>query len=53
MEARLEDVGSGLAPVSEGWFIVNVRDAAWLTNAAFEARCVFDPMRGYYAAAAI
>jgi hypothetical protein len=25
-EARLEDAGSGLAPVTEGWFVVNVRD---------------------------
>jgi uncharacterized cupin superfamily protein len=41
-EARLEDVGSGLAPVSDGWFVVNVRDAAWLTNEAFGARCVFE-----------
>jgi uncharacterized cupin superfamily protein len=41
MEARLEDVGSGLAPVSDGWFVVNMQDAAWLTNAAFGARCVF------------
>jgi uncharacterized cupin superfamily protein len=30
-EARLEDAGSGLAPTSDGWFVVNVRDAAWLT----------------------
>jgi quercetin dioxygenase-like cupin family protein len=30
-EARLEDSGSGLAPVSEGWFVVNVRDARWST----------------------
>jgi hypothetical protein len=41
-EARLEDVGSGLAPVSDGWFVVNVRDAAWLMNDAFGARCVFE-----------
>jgi uncharacterized cupin superfamily protein len=41
IEAHLEDVGSGLAPVSEGWFVVNIRDAAWLRNAAFGARCVF------------
>ena len=40
-EARLEDVGSGLAPVSPGWFVVNARDAAWLRNEAFGARCVF------------
>jgi uncharacterized cupin superfamily protein len=31
-EARLEDSGSGLAPASEGWFVVNVRDAQWLTS---------------------
>jgi hypothetical protein len=41
-EAGLEDVGSGLAPVTGGWFVVNVRDAAWLTNDAFGARCVFE-----------
>ena len=28
-EARLEDSGSGLTPVTEGWFVVNVRDAEW------------------------
>jgi quercetin dioxygenase-like cupin family protein len=28
-ETRLEDAGSGLAPVSDGWFVVNVRDAEW------------------------
>jgi uncharacterized cupin superfamily protein len=31
-EARLEDNGSGLAPVGDGWFVVNVRDAQWLTS---------------------
>jgi uncharacterized cupin superfamily protein len=31
-EARLEDSGSGLAPTTEGWFVVNVRDAMWLTS---------------------
>jgi len=41
-EAQLEEVGSGLAPVSDGWFVVNVRDAAWLSNKAFGARCVFE-----------
>jgi uncharacterized cupin superfamily protein len=41
-EARLEAVSSGLAPVTDGWFVVNVRDAAWLTNDAFGARCVFE-----------
>ncbi len=41
-EARLEDAGSGLAPVSEGWFVVNVGEAAWLRNEAFGGRCVFE-----------
>ena len=30
-EATLDDLGSGLQPSSEGWFVVNVRDAAWIT----------------------
>ncbi len=44
-EARLEDVGSGLAPVSPGWFVVNVHDAAWLHNDLFGARCAFQADR--------
>jgi uncharacterized cupin superfamily protein len=35
-------VNSGLAPLTDGWFVVNVREAAWLTNEAFGARCVFE-----------
>jgi uncharacterized cupin superfamily protein len=31
-EAPLEDSGSGLAPAGDGWFVVNVRDAQWLTS---------------------
>ena len=31
-EARLEDKGSGVAPASDGWFVVNVGDAQWLTS---------------------
>jgi uncharacterized cupin superfamily protein len=46
-EARLEDAGSGLAPASDGWFVVNVRDAAWLTSEGSEGRtsgsaCTFE-----------
>ena len=29
-EARLDEVGSGLAPASTGWFVVNVGEAAWV-----------------------
>ena len=41
-EARLEEIGSGLAPVSPGWFVVNVAEAAWLRNDDFGWRCVFE-----------
>jgi len=41
-EARLEDVGSGLTPVSPGWFVVNVAEAAWIRNDAFGGRCNFE-----------
>src|SRR6266496_3019996 len=40
-EARLEDVCSGLAPVSPGWFVVNVREAAWVRHEVFGAACAF------------
>ena len=38
----MEAVGSGLAPASDGWFVVNVAEAAWLRNDAFGNRCVFE-----------
>ena len=41
-EARLEEVGSGLAPVTSGWFVVNAGEAAWVRNEAFGGRCVFE-----------
>jgi uncharacterized cupin superfamily protein len=41
-EARLEDAGSGLAPVTEGWFVVNVRDAEWWFADTRGARCGFE-----------
>ena len=41
-EARLESVESGLTPATDGWFVVNVGNAAWLTNEMFGARCVFE-----------
>ena len=37
-EAQLEDNGSGLAPGGEGGFVVNVRDAQWLTSEDGEKR---------------
>jgi uncharacterized cupin superfamily protein len=44
-EARVEEVGSGFAPVSPGWFVVNVGEAAWIRNDAFGGRCVFESSR--------
>jgi uncharacterized cupin superfamily protein len=41
-EARLEDVGTGLAPAGPGWFVVNVGEAAWIRNDAFGGRCNFE-----------
>ena len=41
-EAQLEDSGSGLTPVTEGWFVVNVRDAEWWSSETRGARCAFD-----------
>jgi uncharacterized cupin superfamily protein len=41
-EARLDDAGSGLAPASEGWFVVNARDAEWWVSKAFGSGCVFE-----------
>lgn len=31
-EARLEETEGGLAPATDGWFVVNIRDGRWMTN---------------------
>src|SRR5215470_14796479 len=31
-EARLEQVEYGLTPMTDGWFVVSVPEAAWVTN---------------------
>jgi quercetin dioxygenase-like cupin family protein len=41
-EAQLEDSGSGLAPVTEGWFVVNVRDAEWWFAESRGGMCSFE-----------
>lgn len=41
-EAQLEPSGSGLTPVTEGWFVVNVRDAEWWFEEGRGARCPFE-----------
>jgi uncharacterized cupin superfamily protein len=41
-EARLADTAAGLAPVTGGWFVVNLRDAAWRRDHTFGADCRFE-----------
>ncbi|HEX4672345.1 MAG TPA: cupin domain-containing protein [Solirubrobacteraceae bacterium] len=41
-EARLERTEYGTAAATEGWFAVNLRDAAWVTNDDFGAACIFE-----------
>jgi len=41
-EARMEETPSGLRPAGDGWFVVNVRDTAWVTHEAFGSGCVFE-----------
>jgi len=53
-EARLEDNGSGLAPADDGWFVVNVRDAQWLTSEGGEkqpsgSECSFESGKAEFA----
>ena len=48
-EAHLEETDAGLAAVTDGWFVVNVRDAAWVTNEALGAACIFEDDRAPFA----
>jgi uncharacterized cupin superfamily protein len=41
-EAGLGATARGLAPAGDGWFVVNVRDGAWVRSEAFGAACVFE-----------
>jgi len=41
-EARLERLEEGLTPVSDGWFVVPVAEAAWMTNDVLGSACVFE-----------
>jgi uncharacterized cupin superfamily protein len=41
-EAQLQETSSGLEPTGAGWFVVNVRDTAWMTHDAFGSGCVFE-----------
>src|SRR5215217_6759428 len=41
-EARLQQLDTGLAPVTDGWFVVNVPSAAWVTNPERGDACIFE-----------
>jgi uncharacterized cupin superfamily protein len=41
-EAQLVESDAGLVAADEGWFVVNVRDAAWVTNESLGHACVFE-----------
>ena len=57
-EAPLEDNGSGLAPADAGWFVVNVRDAQWLSSEGGQRRstgaeCNFESRKAEFAQFAV
>jgi uncharacterized cupin superfamily protein len=41
-EARLEKLESGLTPVTDGWFVVSIPKAAWVTNEVLGDACIFE-----------
>jgi uncharacterized cupin superfamily protein len=41
-EARLERLDAGLTPVTDGWFVVSVPEAAWVTNEVLGDACIFE-----------
>ena len=45
-EAHLEETPSGLRPAGDGWFVVNVRDTAWVVHDAFGSGCIFENREG-------
>ncbi len=41
-QARLERLDAGVTPVTDGWYVVGIPEAPWLTNEALGAACVFE-----------
>ena len=41
-EAPLTQSEAGLVAETDGWFVVNVRDAAWVTNPVLGDACIFE-----------
>ena len=42
LRPSLAEAASGLVPASEGWFVVNAAEAAWVGNPDFGWRCSFE-----------
>jgi uncharacterized cupin superfamily protein len=47
-EARMERTEQGLVAATDGWFSVNVRDAAWVKNEYFGSACVIEREAGQF-----
>ena len=45
-EAKLESAPNGLQPADEGWFVLNVVDAAWWSSAQYGDYCAFEKRGG-------
>ena len=45
-EAQLDSTDAGLVPKTEGWFVVNARDARWYHTDGRSAVCVFEAEEG-------
>ena len=41
-QARMEQAETGLVAATDGWFAVNIRDAAWVASEKFGAACIFE-----------
>src|SRR5436190_21909762 len=41
-EARLEQRDEGLTAVTDGWFVLNVRDGPWVRNEVLGAAAIFE-----------
>jgi uncharacterized cupin superfamily protein len=48
-EARLVDSDAGSAPAEEGWFVLNVGDAAWYTHDTFGSATRFESPEAHFA----
>ena len=53
-EARLEQTDAGLVAATDGWFVANVREGAWVHQASKKVISgVRDPANGRYVQAAV